>query len=153
MIRDSRQGFEFSWMNSLGLMKSNVCVSLLNILHKIYSKATIYVSELILKPFSPFDIKCKKLNVKNFWKCIFMVSGRLSFSYFPKIALDHWGAPRHPNAPWISMGPITIFRSSPMQRLKWSSLWQKIKNSWKLLLTVLTESFVLHVTGLLDPSL
>ena len=43
-------------------MKSNVCVPLLNMLHKIYSKATIYISELILAPFSPFDIKCKKLN-------------------------------------------------------------------------------------------
>ena len=32
---------------------------------KIYNKATMYVNELILTPFSPFDIKCKKRNVKN----------------------------------------------------------------------------------------
>ena len=28
----------------------------------------------------------------------------------------------------------------------------KIGNSWKLLLTLLTEDFVLNVTGLLDPT-
>ena len=32
---------------------------------KIYSKATIYVKELILTPFSLFDITCKKLNLKG----------------------------------------------------------------------------------------
>ena len=47
----------------LHLMKSNVL--LLNVLHKNYKKATFYVSESILTPFSPFDIKCKKRNVKN----------------------------------------------------------------------------------------
>ena len=55
----------------LCVMKWNVCVPLLNIMHKIYSKATIYVSGLILTLFSPFDIKCKKLNhlsAKNLWK-------------------------------------------------------------------------------------
>ena len=36
----------------LRLMKSNV--------HTNYKKATICISELILTPFSPFDIKCKK---------------------------------------------------------------------------------------------
>ena len=30
---------------------------------KIYSQATIHFSEVILTPFSPFDIKCKKLNL------------------------------------------------------------------------------------------
>ena len=43
-------------------MKSNVCMPLLNILHKHLGEGTIYVSELILTPFSPFDVECKKLN-------------------------------------------------------------------------------------------
>ena len=44
---------------TLGLVKSNVGVSLLN----RQEKAAIYINELILKPFSPFDTKCKKLNL------------------------------------------------------------------------------------------
>ena len=48
---------------TLGLVKSNVCVSLLNIQQKNYEKAAIYINELILKPFSLFDTKCKKLNL------------------------------------------------------------------------------------------
>ena len=40
-----------------------------------------------------------------------------------------------------------------MKHLRWSSLYQKIGNSWKLLLYVNTERFVLNVTGLLDPTL
>ena len=35
----------------------------------------------------------------------------------------------------------------------WNSLWQQIGNSWKLLRTVVTKSFVLNVSGLLDPTL
>ena len=53
---------------------------------KIYNKAKIYVGELILTPFSSFDSKCKKLNVKNPGKCI--VTASRSFLYFPKVALD-----------------------------------------------------------------
>ena len=55
----------------------------------IYSKATIHVSELILTPVSPFDIKYKKCNAKNLRKCIFTASSRVSFAYFPKTALGH----------------------------------------------------------------
>ena len=32
---------------------------------KKYNKATIYVNELILIQLSPFDLKCRKLNVKT----------------------------------------------------------------------------------------
>ena len=46
-----------------------------------------------------------------------------------------------------------IFSSSPMQHLRWSYLWQKIGNSWKLLLTVVIAIFILNVTRLLDPTL
>ena len=44
------------WLMYLGLMKSNGCVPVLNILHKIYNKATIYANELILISLSPFDV-------------------------------------------------------------------------------------------------
>ena len=60
-------------------MKLNGSVSLLNVLHKRYCKATIKDSELILIPFSPFDITHKTLNVKNLWKCIFRASKESKF--------------------------------------------------------------------------
>ena len=34
---------------------------------KFTKKNTVYASELILTPFSPFDITCKKLNAKNLY--------------------------------------------------------------------------------------
>ena len=43
-------------------MKSNGCETLLNILQKNYNKATICINKLITS-FSPFDIKCIKLNL------------------------------------------------------------------------------------------
>ena len=56
---------------------------------RIYNKATIYLSELMLTPFSLFDIKCRKFNAKNLWKwkCISRASRRVSFSYFLQIEL------------------------------------------------------------------
>ena len=61
--------------------------------YKFTTNTTIQVNELVLTPFSPFDFKCKKLNVKNLWKCIciFRASRRVSFSYFSNTALDHGG--------------------------------------------------------------
>ena len=50
------------------------------------------------------------------------------------------------------MDHVTIFNSRPMPHQRWSFLWQKIGNGWKLL-AVVTKSFVLNVTGLLDPTL
>ena len=45
-------------------MKLTVCRPLPNILHNnIYSKGIVYVNELILILFSPFDIKCKKFKL------------------------------------------------------------------------------------------
>ena len=41
-------------------MKLNDCVALLNILRIIYNDATIYFIELVMNPFTSFDIKCKK---------------------------------------------------------------------------------------------
>ena len=40
-----------------------------------------------------------------------------------------------------------------MQHLRWNSLCQKIGNGWKLLLTVVTQNFVLNETGLLNLTL
>ena len=50
---------------TVGLMKSNKQTNYTN----IYSKATFYVSKLILTLFSPSDIKCKE--VKGFVRYIF----------------------------------------------------------------------------------
>ena len=38
----------------------------------------------------------------------------------------------------IFVDHVTIFNSSPMQHLRWSSSWQKKVNGWKVLLTVVT---------------
>ena len=117
----------------------------------IYSKATIHVSELILTPVSPFDIKYKKCNAKNLRKCIFRASSRVSFAYFPKAALDHGWC--HPIPFRIFVDYVTMSNWNPMQYLRCSFLWQKIRNSWKLLLTVVKENFTLNVTGLIYPTL
>ena len=85
----------------------------------------MYINKLILTPFTPFDIKCKKFNVKKF----FRVSRRVNFSYFPKITLNHWGGGVWgcggggvPPIPFrIFVDYVTIFNSSPMQLLRWSS--------------------------------
>ena len=53
----------------------------------------------------------------------------------------------------IFIDHVRIISSSPMQHLRWSSLPQKNGNSWELVLTVVAESFVLNVTGVLDPTL
>ena len=50
----------------------------------------------------------------------------------------------------IFMDHVTILSSRPMEHLR-RSFVTNIGNSWKLLLTVVTVSFVLNVTRLLDP--
>ena len=89
---------------------------------------SIYINEFMLTSFSPFDIKCKKLNLKNIQ--------RVSFSYFSKLHSIMGGAFSIPLK--IFVGYVTIFNSSPIQHLRWSSLWQKISNVWKPLLTIVT---------------
>ena len=44
-------------------MKSNGCITLLNMLHINLRQHHNYVNELILASFSPFAIKCKKLSL------------------------------------------------------------------------------------------
>ena len=94
-----------------------------------------------LTSFISLDIKCKKLNAKNLWKyifrTIFRISRRVTFSCFPKVALNHGG--RCPVIPFRVFMDVTIFNSSPMQQRRWSSLWQEIGNSCKLLLTNFTD--------------
>ena len=124
------------------LMKWNGCVSLLNILHNctnIYNKATIYVNELILSPFDPFGIKCRKLNIKNSGNVFLGHLGGSVFYIFRRlhsIMCVCWGGQvgcGWPSIPFrIFVDYVTIFNSSPMQHLRWNSLWWKIGNSWKL---------------------
>ena len=123
---------------TLGLMKSNVCVPLLNILRNLRQWV---------------DIKCKKCNVQNLWKCIFRASRRVSFSYIPKVALDHG------LCPLLSWYPLkfcescynTQFKSYATSKMELSVI--KIGNSWKHLFISVTENFVLNVSGFLDPTL
>ena len=85
-----------------GLMKPNGCMALLNILHINLQQYHNYVNELILTTFSPFAIKCKNLNAKKIWKCIFRTSKSVSFSYFPNTTLDHGGVSSYLlEFPWI----------------------------------------------------
>ena len=80
---------------------------------------------------------------KNLWKHIFRASRRVSFSYFLQIV----GVTRilfkilvyHVTMLGIFVDHVTIFNSSPVQHLRWSSLSQKIGNDWKLLLAVVTR--------------
>ena len=62
----------------------------------------------------------------------FRASRRKSFSYFLKVALEHGGCP-----------------PKPFQKKQ----KQKKGKSWKLLLILVTESFILYVAGLLDLTL
>ena len=55
----------------LGLMKSNGCMALLNVLHINLQQSHNYVNELLLAPFSPLAIKCKKLKGYLCYKTIF----------------------------------------------------------------------------------
>ena len=68
-----------------------------------------------------------------------------------RVAFDHGQCPLIPFR--IFVHHVTILNSSFMQHLRWSSLCQKIGNGWKLLLTVVTENFVLNETGLLNLTL
>ena len=89
-------------------------------------------------------LNAKRFNAQNLSKCIFRAS-RKTFSYFRRLH-------------WIMVGVLQYLlefshysvSSSSTQDLRWSSLWQKIWNGWKLFLTVATESFILYVAGFLE---
>ena len=129
-------------------MKSNVCVTLLNMLHKIYSKFTVYINELILTPFSPFDIKCKKINLmwKTSGNAFLGYLGQRFFQIFPRLHSIMGGVP---NSFQNFHGCYNIqFKSYTVSKIK--LFVTKNRKQLELLLTVATESF-LNVTGLLIP--
>ena len=79
---------------------------------------SLYVNKLILTPFSPFGIECKKLIAENLWKCIFRASRRATFSYF---STRSWEVT--PTTPFrIFVDYVAIFNAIPMQNLRWDSL-------------------------------
>ena len=99
----------------------------------------------MLTPFSPFDINCKELNLKNLWKCIFTASRRASFWYFSNVTLNHRGSPLNQyllEFSWILLQHLVV--TSKME------LFVRKNGYIIMLMTVVTESFVLNVTGLLD---
>ena len=56
-----------------------------------------------------------------------------------------------PNTFWNFCGSYYNIQFKPYATSKIKLFVTKIGNSWKRLLTVVTENFVLNVTGLLDP--
>ena len=121
-------------------MRWNGHVDLLNVLH-ITLNAVIYDNELALNPFSLFNIKCKKLNLKNLWKCSFRTLREGVFHIFLSLQTIMEGAPisfrgcTHTHRVFVDL--VTIFSSSSMRHLRWTSIWQKM---------VIAENFVLNVT-------
>ena len=58
----------------------------------------------------------------------------------------------HSMLPFRIFLDVAMFSSSPMQHLRWSSMWPKKGNSWKLLLTVVTESLSLKINFNFHPA-
>ena len=116
---------------------------------KTCNKATIYINKLLLAPFTPFDIKYKKLSLmrKTSGNVFLGAFRKVNSLYFPKVALNHGG--------YFCESCYTIpSKSFPTSKLElWGSLWQKIGNNWKLLLTAVTQTFKRNLTGLLDLTL
>ena len=59
----------------------------------------------------------------------------MSFQYFPKVPIDHGKCPRYVlQFLWIMLQ----YSIQALHNIKGGALWQKIFNSWKLFLTVVT---------------
>ena len=105
---------------------------------KIYSKVGIYINELILSSFSPFDITCKKRNIFMRKTSGNVFSGHQRgwvFHNFPRLpSIMSWGLPSMPLR--IFLDHITIFNSYATSKMK-VFIIKKI-NGWKVLLTVVT---------------
>ena len=70
-------------------------------LKSITEPQSTYINKLILTPFRPFGIKCKKLIEKNLWKYILGHLGERVFHIFP---LDHgWCPPYLIEFLWIML--------------------------------------------------
>ena len=89
---------------------------------KIYSKATIYVCELILTGFSPFNIKCKKLNAKTSGNIFLGSLVEWVFHFFLRLHSIIGCALWYPITPWVFVDHVMILNSSPMHHLRWSYL-------------------------------
>ena len=94
----------------LRLMKSNDCVPLLNTLHQNLLYIHIYVNELILALYTPLILT--SFNLQIFQR----LHPTMAFSPQNLIFVDHF----------------TIFNSSPMHYLRWSSLCQNLPYGWRL---------------------
>ena len=85
---------------------------------------------MILTPFVSFDIECKKILCEKPLEIWFRASRRVSFSYYPimhsVMGVGGGGGGGVPGPPPIPIrifaDVVTIFSSSPMQNLGWSSL-------------------------------
>ena len=92
----------------------------------------IHVNELILTPFSLFDIKCKKRYL--IWKTAENVllghPGESVLHIFPRLYSKMGGCPPIPFR--IFVDHVKLSSSRPVQHQRWSSSWQKIGNSWLL---------------------
>ena len=79
----------------------------------------------------------QRINMKNLWKCIFMASRRVSFSYFLEIMEV---APPSPTNIFQNFSGLCYnIQLKPYEHLRWSSLWQIIGNDWKVLLVFVTQ--------------
>ena len=108
--------FDFlGWFSiTLRLMKSNGCVPLpKNILHK-----NLWWSH-ILSQWVDINSIYAKIPLEMF----FRTSSRVSFLIFSQGCTRSWGVP--PMHVRNFVYHVRIFNSSPMQHLRWSSLWQK----------------------------
>ena len=80
---------------TLGLMKLNGCVALLNILHINLQLCHNRCQWANINSIQSILYQMQKIwfNVKNPWKHSFRGSRRVSFSYFPNTTLNHTGSP------------------------------------------------------------
>ena len=108
---------------------------------KIYSKNVVSVNELALN--------AKNVMPKTSGNA-FAGNLGVSFSYFSRLHLMMGGACQY--LLWIFVDHVTIFSLSSKQYQRWALL-QKMSNSWKPLLAVVTKSFIVNVIRFLDPIL
>ena len=118
-----------------------MCLYLTNY-RKIYNKAVIYVKELILPPVYLIS-NAQNFMQKTYGNIFLGYPGGRVFHILPRlpsimrcVCVCVCGGVA-PNTFRIFVNHVTIFNSSPLHHLRWSSLQQKIINNWKLLLTVL----------------
>ena len=111
-----------------------------------YTTQSIYLNELILTLFNPFDIKCKKLD--SMWKTsgnVFL--GHLREWVFHIFARLHsiMGVPLNFSLEFLWIILQYSVQALCMQHLRYISLWQKIGNGWKLLVDCCYIELPLHL--------